>query len=38
MMEEFIFNSDLWGNTPNQYPEFSDILRKKILFFKNIFL
>ena len=38
MMEEFIFNSDLWGNTPNQYPEFSDILRKKILFFKSIFL
>ncbi len=38
MMEEFIFNSDLWGNTPNQYPEFPDILRKKILFFKNKFL
>ena len=38
MMEEFIFNSDLWGETPNKYPEFSNILRKKILFFKKIFL
>ena len=36
--EEFIFNSDLWGETPNKYPEFSNILRKKILFFKKIFL
>ncbi|MDC2979588.1 mannitol dehydrogenase family protein [Pelagibacteraceae bacterium] len=38
MTEEFIFNSDLWGETPNKYPEFSNILRKKILFFKKIFL
>jgi D-arabinitol 4-dehydrogenase len=38
VLEKFIFNSHLWGDTPNKYPLFSDILRKKILFFKNIFL
>ena len=38
MLEKFIFNIHLWGDTPNKYPLFSDILRKKILFFKNIFL
>ena len=38
MTEEFIFNSELWGEIPNKYPEFSNILRKKILFFKNLFL
>jgi hypothetical protein len=37
-LEKFIFNIHLWGDTPNKYPLFSDILRKKILFFKSIFL
>ncbi|MDC3131480.1 mannitol dehydrogenase family protein [Pelagibacteraceae bacterium] len=37
MLEKFIYNSDLWGNTPKKYPMFGEILNKKIQFFKNIF-
>ena len=37
MLEKFIYNSDLWGNTPKKYPMFSEVLNKKIQFFKNIF-
>ena len=37
MLEKFIYNSDLWGNTPKKYPMFGEVLNKKIQFFKNIF-
>tara|TARA_A100001015_G_scaffold40453_1_gene44354 strand:- start:400 stop:1806 length:1407 start_codon:yes stop_codon:yes gene_type:complete len=37
MLEKFIFNSDLWGDTPKKYPMFGEVLNKKIQFFKNIF-
>ena len=37
MLEKFIYNSDLWGETPNKYPMFAEVLNKKIQFFKNIF-
>ena len=37
MLEKFIYNSDLWGNTPKKYPMFGEVLNKKIRFFKNIF-
>ena len=37
MLEKFISNSDLWGNTPKKYPMFGEVLNKKIQFFKNIF-
>ena len=37
MLEKFIYNSDLWGETPKKYPMFGEVLNKKIQFFKNIF-
>ena len=37
MLEKFIFNNDLWGDTPKKYPMFGEVLNKKIQFFKNIF-
>ena len=37
MLDQFIFNSDLWGETPIKYPMFAEVLNKKIQFFKNIF-
>ena len=37
MLDEFIYNSDLWGETPIKYPMFAEVLNKKIQFFKNIF-
>ena len=37
MLEKFIYNSDLWGETPIKYPMFAEVLNKKIQFFKNIF-
>ena len=37
MLKKFIYNSDLWGETPNKYPMFAEVLNKKIQFFKNIF-
>ena len=37
MLNQFIYNSDLWGETPIKYPIFAEVLNKKIQFFKNIF-
>ena len=37
MLEKFIYNTDLWGETPKKYPMFCEVLNKKIQFFKNIF-
>jgi len=37
MLDQFIYNSDLWGETPIKYPMFAEVLNKKIQFFKNIF-
>ena len=37
MLDQFIYNSDLWGETPIKYPVFAEVLNKKIQFFKNIF-
>ena len=37
MLDKFIYNSDLWGETPIKYPMFAEVLNKKIQFFKNIF-
>ena len=37
MLEKFIYNSDLWGETPKKYPMFCEVLNKKIQFFKKIF-
>ena len=37
MLEKFIYNNDLWGETPKKYPMFAEVLNRKIQFFKNIF-
>ncbi len=34
---EFTNCVELWGNTPKQFPSFSEILKKKINFLKNIY-